>query len=94
MQKLLARFGLVRGRVARPEGMCRRLARSFSGTYGRRLKLRTEKEIRAKLKEIESDERLSYKPATLEVNAPLALIQLEGHTKINVLEWVLEDGGE
>lgn len=51
--------------------------------------MRTESEIRAKIQEIYDDERLHYKCATVVENAPLALTQLEGETKLDVLAWVL-----
>ena len=43
--------------------------------------MQTEETIRAALAAIESDERLSYKTATIVENAPLALIQLELETQ-------------
>ena len=53
------------------------------------ISLRPQSEIEAKLKELESDVRLTYKTATVFENAPLALIQLELESKINMLKWVL-----
>ena len=53
--------------------------------------MRSRTEIEAKLKEVESDERLTYKSATVFENAPLALTQLELETKVSVLRWVLTD---
>ena len=53
--------------------------------------MRTEKEIRKKLKEVESDERLSYDTATIETNAVLALIQCSLEAERDMLRWVLED---
>ena len=50
--------------------------------------------IKEKLKEIESDERLSYPIATVIENAPLALIQLDLETKRNTLKWILKKAGE
>lgn len=46
--------------------------------------------IQAKLDEIKKDERLTYPSANIQINAPLALIQLEAETRIRTLEWVLE----
>lgn len=46
--------------------------------------------LEERLKEIESDERLSYADANILINAPLALIQLELKTKRDTLKWVLE----
>ena len=51
--------------------------------------VRTEAEIRARIADISSDERMSYKPANVFVNAPLALIQVEGESVRSALEWVL-----
>lgn len=45
--------------------------------------------ILAKIKELENDERHGYKPALVEINAPLALIQVEIQSKIDALKWVL-----
>jgi hypothetical protein len=52
--------------------------------------MRSEKEIKDKIKELESDERLNYVCATIFENAPLALVQLELETKISTLYWVLD----
>ena len=52
--------------------------------------MKTKEQIEEKIKEIESDERLSYPSATIDVNAPLALIQLEMETKLKMLKWILE----
>lgn len=41
------------------------------------------------LKEVEADERLHYEPALVQVNAPLALIQVELATRANTLRDVL-----
>ncbi len=38
------------------------------------------------VKEWRSDERLGYPTATIDINAPLALIQLEGETKIKLFK--------
>jgi len=51
--------------------------------------MRKEKVIKKMLAVLESDERLKYPPATIQINAPLALIQLEMESKITVLKWVL-----
>jgi hypothetical protein len=53
--------------------------------------MKSETEIRKRLTEIENDERLSYPPATIQVNAPLALIQTQLETASTYLRWVLED---
>ncbi len=49
----------------------------------------TREEVEAMVKEIKTDERLAAPPATVTVNAPLALIQLELQTKLRTLNWVL-----
>jgi len=51
--------------------------------------MRTEKEILAEVVRIQDDERYSYPPALVQVNAPLALIQTEMRAKVSALEWVL-----
>ena len=59
--------------------------------------MRTEKEIREKIKELLSDDRyprtdkcnVSGGVATVNINAPLALIQVGLQSKINILTWVL-----
>ncbi len=51
--------------------------------------MKTKKEIEEKLADIKSDERLGHPPATIDSNAPLALIQLSMECKIDILKWVL-----
>ncbi len=51
--------------------------------------MKNKEQIEEEIKKIESDERLSYPTATIDINAPLALIQLEMETKLKVLKWVL-----
>lgn len=51
--------------------------------------MRTDAEIRARLAEIDSDERLHYPAASVQVNAPLALIQVNLETARDTLQWVL-----
>ena len=43
-------------------------------------------EMQKELKELKSDERIYYSTATVFENAPLALIQVQLGTKINLLE--------
>ncbi len=57
--------------------------------WERRETRRTAEEIRIKLNEIESDARLHYKTALVEINAPLALIQTDLAAKADALRWVL-----
>ena len=52
--------------------------------------MKTQTEIENLLAEIKSDERLGYPPALIQINAPLALIQVELKTKVRILEWVLK----
>ena len=47
-------------------------------------------EIQEQIRELKEDDRLKSDPASVQVNAPLALIQLELKTKIETLESVLE----
>ena len=54
--------------------------------------MKTGSKIKECLAQIESDSRYQSglkHPATIEENAPLALIQLEMETKVKVLKWVL-----
>lgn len=54
--------------------------------------MKTRSQIEAKIKEIESDYSLSEPKATIEVNAPLALMQLQAETQLKTLRWVLKEG--
>ncbi len=56
---------------------------SYGGT------MKTEQEIRYKLYEILADERLGYPLATVQINAPLALVQLSLEVKRDILKWIL-----
>ena len=60
--------------------------------------MKSKQEIKKRLSEILSDERLHYKPANVQINAPLALIQTALETERDALMWVLEiqkkDDGE
>ena len=51
--------------------------------------MKTTQEIRSKLDQIISDERLSYEPANVFINAPLALIQVHLKAQADILHWVL-----
>jgi hypothetical protein len=49
-------------------------------------------EIKKRIAEIEADDRYQSglkHPATIDINAPLALIQLEFEKEIKTLKWVL-----
>lgn len=52
--------------------------------------MRSIDEIKERLKQIESDERLGYPPARVDVNAPLALIQCSLGSQRDILKWVLD----
>ncbi len=56
--------------------------------------MRSVEEIKERLKTLEGDERISYPPASIEINGPLALIQLSIGTQIDLLNWVLKEEGE
>lgn len=54
--------------------------------------MKSAEAIQAKIAEIEKDDRYisgQKHPATIEINAPLALIQLEMEVKVKILNWVL-----
>ena len=51
--------------------------------------MRTIQEIKNELRELKNDVRHKQKPALVQVNAPLALIQVEIDAKIAALEWVI-----
>jgi len=55
----------------------------------RRLSPELEAELLQKREEILKDERLSYKTAIIQTNAPLALIQLSMAVKLETIESVL-----
>jgi hypothetical protein len=64
---------------------------------GRNRKLiKTKDEIKERLAEFKADERYSYPPAQVHINAPLALIQCQLRAMVYILEWVLgpDEGGE
>ena len=52
--------------------------------------------IYQRLAEFKADERYSYPPAQVHINAPLALIQCQLRAMVYILEWVLgpDEGGE
>jgi len=53
--------------------------------------MKTKDEILAKIEELSGDERHNCKPALVQVNAPLALIQVDIQGKIDALKWVLSE---
>jgi hypothetical protein len=56
--------------------------------------VKTEEQIKERIKEVDADERLHYPSASVFVNAPLALIQIELAIRLQTLKWVLEGGKE
>ena len=58
--------------------------------------MKSKKQIQEKIAKIKADDRMKgygtdeYKPAKVEVNAPLALIQCTYEGYLAMLEWVLE----
>ena len=70
------------------KSLCKR--DEFPATYepmGKTMK--TEKEIKAKIKRLKEDSCFTAPPALVQVNAPLELIQVELKTMVAILEWVL-----
>ena len=52
--------------------------------------MKTKKEITDKIKELKANNKLKQPTATIAINAPLALCQLELESEIKALEWVLK----
>lgn len=52
--------------------------------------MRTIKEIKDKINNLQNDDRILQPLANIQINAPLALIQLSIECKIAALEWVIE----
>jgi hypothetical protein len=55
--------------------------------------MRTKKEVKAEIKRVISNavNVLDRGPATVDVNAPLALFQLSAITALNYLYWVIDE---
>lgn len=54
--------------------------------------MKSEEAIKAEIAKIEADERYQSglkHPATIDINAPLALVQLEMEVRIKTLKWML-----
>lgn len=64
------------------------LVNSYSKKDVRAMLDRIEAEIDVQIKIIETDERYNYKPALVQINAPLALIQTDLTAKVNILKWL------
>jgi hypothetical protein len=56
--------------------------------------MKTKDQILAMIKELKDDERHKYEPALVQINAPLALIQVSIQSRIDALRWVLEEINE
>ena len=54
--------------------------------------MKTREEILEYIEKLESDDRYKAPKAVIQINAPLALMQLSIGTKIDVLKWVLSEG--
>ena len=52
--------------------------------------MKSEIEMQALLRAVESDERLEYEVALVQINAPLALEQVVLKTKADLLRWILD----
>ena len=52
--------------------------------------MKTQQEIEKRLDKILKDDRLSYPPANVQINAPLALIQVQLESMRSILLWVLD----
>lgn len=51
--------------------------------------MRTREEVWLQLAEVEADKRLYYRAAQVQVNAPLALIQVDLEAQSRALRWCL-----
>ena len=51
--------------------------------------MKTETEVRAEIQALKADSRYKQRPALVEINAPLALIQVSIAARIRALQWVL-----
>ncbi len=54
--------------------------------------MKSEEVIKARITEIEADDRYKsgqIRPATIDINAPLALIQMGFESELKALRWVL-----
>jgi len=56
---------------------------------GTRMKMKTEDQIRERIMAIDADDRYHLESASVQVNAPLALIQAHLAATISALAWVL-----
>jgi hypothetical protein len=51
--------------------------------------MKTITEIKQEIKALKMDNRYKAKPALIQINAPLALIQVSIDARVRALEWVL-----
>lgn len=55
--------------------------------------MKKKAEILKEIQRIKTDPRFNYPPALVDVNAPLALIQVYQKARVEALEWALLSGG-
>jgi hypothetical protein len=53
------------------------------------MKKAEREKIQAMIDRIEKDDRYNYEPASVQINAPLALIQVEMKAQVRALKWAL-----
>ena len=53
--------------------------------------MKTVEEIKERIEQILNDDRMCQKPASVQINAPLALIQCNYEGWLSALKWVLSD---
>ena len=53
--------------------------------------MKTKEEIQKAINMIKNDDRYKAPCATVQINAPLALVQVELEAKVSTLEWVLKN---
>lgn len=58
------------------------------------MRMEFSREVQARIAGIEADERYKAKPALVEINAPLALIQTDLGAEVRALKWALGKMGE
>jgi len=51
--------------------------------------MKTIKQIKDEIKRIEEDDRYKAAPASIQINAPLALIQTDMESRVKTLNWVM-----
>jgi hypothetical protein len=56
--------------------------------------MKSKEEIQKKINDLKEDDRYKRKPASVDINAPLALIQVSIGSMVDILEWVLKDEKE